>query len=516
MAINYAQLQLFTVAGAGSDIGDVTLTLTNFNDIDGVALTMAAFGTKGFATLEPSSGTSEEQISFTGITPGSGTNVILTGVAHVNFLTPYTETPGMTKPHAGGVRMAISNTSGFYGTFANKNNNETIIGLYTFPNDGNTPCLGSSYVAPTLAKQIASKGYVDAVAIAGAPNADTVTKGIVQIATGAQLAAGTATGSTGASVVPNGGSFKNTSAGAGDANKVPVLDAAGALDQTFLAGARTWSGVQSFTADNCQITTDANSGNDAVRSSFLDSKIATVISTNIPQGAISGTSGEAITAGNGIYVKASDGKLYKTVGTSDEGTFSFVGIALTTVAGADLAVTYAPPGHTVTGLAGLTAGSFYFVTDTAGTLSTTPGTRFARVAIAISATALQVVTPKYRVVGTITLSAVSNGSTTVTSVPFYPAKLSFKFSGVTGLDQVGVGNSWGVSDDAGVLSLGSNVGFPDRSSNAAGYVYATRTSTDIWNGAVTARTATNFTITNTRTAGIGTLTLYMQYIAESL
>jgi len=60
----------------------------------------------------------------------------------------------------------------------------------------------------------------------------------------------------------------------------------------------------------------------------------------------SGTSGEAITAGQAVYVKASDGKLYKTdADLGDESTFSFIGFAVTTVAGADLTVYYVTPGR---------------------------------------------------------------------------------------------------------------------------------------------------------------------------
>lgn len=112
---------------------------------------------------------------------------------------------------------------------------------------------------------LATKKYVDDTAVAGAPDATTGVKGIVEIATGAELAAGTGTGGTGATVVAAGSSFKNTSAGAGDANKVPVLDAAGLLSDTFLPA------VISKTADGIQITTDPDSANDAVRKSYLDS-----------------------------------------------------------------------------------------------------------------------------------------------------------------------------------------------------------------------------------------------------
>lgn len=48
--------------------------------------------------------------------------------------------------------------------------------------------------------QKAAKAYIDAIAVSGAPNASTTVKGIVEIATQAELNAGTDTGSTGASL----------------------------------------------------------------------------------------------------------------------------------------------------------------------------------------------------------------------------------------------------------------------------------------------------------------------------
>ena len=70
--------------------------------------------------------------------------------------------------------------------------------------------------------------------VSGAPNATTTVKGIVQLATAAQTQAGTATGSTGAALVPPNSLLATTSAGAGSAGVVPVLGAAGLLDSSFL------------------------------------------------------------------------------------------------------------------------------------------------------------------------------------------------------------------------------------------------------------------------------------------
>lgn len=52
----------------------------------------------------------------------------------------------------------------------------------------------------TDSTQLATKGYADSLTFAGAPDASTTQKGIVQLPTQAQVEAGTATGSTGASL----------------------------------------------------------------------------------------------------------------------------------------------------------------------------------------------------------------------------------------------------------------------------------------------------------------------------
>lgn len=129
----FAQLQPFTLAGAGAIIGATTVILSSMTDIDGVALSMATdFGTIGYGTLEPGTGTQEEQISFTGLTNNANGTTTLTGVKTVDFQYPYTETSGLAKTHAGGTQFVISNTSGYYNQFPIKQNDETITGQWTF------------------------------------------------------------------------------------------------------------------------------------------------------------------------------------------------------------------------------------------------------------------------------------------------------------------------------------------------------------------------------------------------
>lgn len=153
----FVQAQPFTLFGAGATIGDTSITLTNFNGIDGVPLVMANFGSKGWGTMEPASSSQEEQISWTGVVPNANGSVTLTGISSVDFVSPYTETSGLRKSHSGASPFVISNTSAFYSGFANVNNDELVTGHWTFQNEVTIP------ITPSAATDAASKGYVDSV-----------------------------------------------------------------------------------------------------------------------------------------------------------------------------------------------------------------------------------------------------------------------------------------------------------------------------------------------------------------
>lgn len=488
---------------------DISATDTTFKlpDIkwytgsDGVDVNLAAsdFGTVAYGVFEPNTARQE----FFTWDPTTIANYATTGISisarGLPWSSDYTTESSTRKfGHDSGTKVLLmTNAPAFYDQFTNKNNDETIVGLWTFPTGANYPLVGASYSAPTDDKHVATKKYVDDVALAGAPDATTTVKGVVELATVAEQGSATATGGTGANLVLANANLVKTSSGASDENKVAVLDASGTFANGFIDKARTWSTVQSFTANNAQITTDADSANDAVRSSYLD--------TVVPKGAVSGTSGEAITAGQGVYLKASDGKLWKTVGNADESTFSFVGVALTTVAAADLAVTYAPPGHTVTGLSSLTAGSYYFITDTAGTLGTTPGTRFARVGIAISTTALLVTLPKYRATGTFTVSATGN---TVVTTGFYPGSVRLRAgtNDAPGTNSVGDDSNRCVHTSCGNINIVTSI-------NASAAVHLRSDVTTYQTGTISAKSATGFTYNCSINSGSNNV---IQWDAESL
>jgi hypothetical protein len=202
MANNFLPLQAqnFSISGSGAVVGDTTLILKIFQTIDGTPITMSMLGLIAFMTLEPGNGILEEQISFTGVTQNSNGTASLTGVSNVSFAYPYTKTSGLLKTHAGSTTAILSNTSGFYNQFVAKDDDGTISEVLTFTQP-NFPQMDGTTTPPSLPAQLVTKAYADSLAIAGAPNASTSTKGIVQIATQAQVDAKTLIGSTSAVLV---------------------------------------------------------------------------------------------------------------------------------------------------------------------------------------------------------------------------------------------------------------------------------------------------------------------------
>lgn len=222
------QSQKFTLAGSGITTSATSIIVNDLVLPDGITpITMGMFGSIGYAVLEP--GTSqEENISFTGIIQNTNNTATLTGVSRgLAFTTPYAPTSSLAYGHAGGTYLIFSNSAPFYSQFGVLGNAQTWSGIDTYSVSPIVP-------TPTTPTQVASKGYVDGVAVAGAPNADTVTKGIVQYATQSQAANSTVLGSTGATLALGNGIATDTPNTATRSLRVLMSDTTGYLNQAWL------------------------------------------------------------------------------------------------------------------------------------------------------------------------------------------------------------------------------------------------------------------------------------------
>lgn len=199
--------QQYYLSGAGVTSSQNTVSLTSFKTPDGRAITMTMIGDTGYGTLEPQSSAKVELITFTGITQNGNGSATLTGVTRgIDFAYPYAASSAYRQSHSGGSTFIISATPNwFYDQF-------------------DMPANANVNIWPFASTSPATKGYVDYVAFNGAAviNANTTNKGVVQIATGAQAAASTATGSTGATLVLPASVATSTWNSATAGNVIPV------------------------------------------------------------------------------------------------------------------------------------------------------------------------------------------------------------------------------------------------------------------------------------------------------
>jgi len=198
-----------------------SMTLVTGTDKEGSALS----GTIGFIIDE---GTASEEFVIGSVT-ATAVSSMLRGVSSSDGTT---EVAGNKKAHRKGASIKITNHPLLIRLYRIANGDDA------FPDNPQT--LGDSSqmatsAAPTADADIANKKYVDDTAVAGAPDATTTVKGNVEIATDAELAAGTGTGGTGAATVATGSSFNETAA----AGKVPVGDSGGKIGADWGGSAST-------------------------------------------------------------------------------------------------------------------------------------------------------------------------------------------------------------------------------------------------------------------------------------
>lgn len=161
-APRFAQARRTTLLAPITDSEVISITLRELVDVYGNQIPMSLFGAILYLTIDPG-GSNEEIISCTDFTQNADGSVSLDTniVRALSAVYPY-GSGGTANPHSAGVTVVVSDQPQLY--------------------------------AAILA-------YIDDIAISGSPNASQTSKGIVEIATAAEINAGTATGSTGAPIV---------------------------------------------------------------------------------------------------------------------------------------------------------------------------------------------------------------------------------------------------------------------------------------------------------------------------
>lgn len=315
MSLKYVQSNTLYQAGAGNIVGATTIVLTSLTDIYGNVLTMADFGSKGYITCEPDT-TNEEALSFTGITANANGTYALTGVSTILAKSPYTETAGTVRAHSGGTKVVVTDNVGFWNTFINKNNDETVTGKYTFPNGANRPILDADTDTATAAGLV-TLGQLSRQAISGASNASTTVKGIVELPTQAEVDARTTTGGTGALLAVTPDTLRSTKysdyvadAGATDAYAISTTPSttAYAVGQEFTFKANTANtGTASLNVNGLGAKTIKKNGgaNDLDTGDIVANQDVKVIYDGTNMQMVSPTARQAITQ-DGAQIYAAD------------------------------------------------------------------------------------------------------------------------------------------------------------------------------------------------------------------
>lgn len=172
----------------GSDAADVSLSSSIFGPAN-----------VGYGVFEPNT-PRQEFFTFNPTNMAVATTTGLTIVARgLPWGSDYTtEATARKFNHASGsVVLLMTNAPALYDKFANKTNDESITGIWTFTQASAMPRLDSAHTYGAGEEEyLATKRYVDGVVTGGAADMSTTAKGLAEEATQAEVDAGTAAGGT--------------------------------------------------------------------------------------------------------------------------------------------------------------------------------------------------------------------------------------------------------------------------------------------------------------------------------
>lgn len=196
----------YYLAGSGITASVTSITLTSLTiPQTGYELQDSDFSSTFYITIEPGSTKRQEIVSCATVTQNANDTATLSGCSRglIPF-TPYTASTTYAFSHAGGTQVIFSDAPQLFNEYPAKSNAETITGVWTYDV---FPKMLTTTSSPTTNDQFATKYYADSLTYAGAPDANTTVKGIVEEATNAEFIAGTGTGGTGARLFVSPGSI---------------------------------------------------------------------------------------------------------------------------------------------------------------------------------------------------------------------------------------------------------------------------------------------------------------------
>ncbi len=214
---------------------DLSFKLPDIVGWDGVNdITSASFGTVHYITFRNDTNT---QIEIMQIDPStianyatSGITINLRGLSYDGTSLTEDSARKFTWPRNETIVELGTNPPQLYGDLLSLGRAQTVTGVITFDNAAIPRLDATGVYGAGTELYFVTKEYVDALTFAGAPDASTTAKGIVEEATQAELIAGTAAGSTAARLFVNPSLFATSGV-----SKALISKTDGLIDDSLLA-----------------------------------------------------------------------------------------------------------------------------------------------------------------------------------------------------------------------------------------------------------------------------------------
>lgn len=261
----------YFLAGSGVSSSASSITLTSLTlPQSGYEIKTSDLSSPFYITFEAGNTTKQEFASCTTVTQSpSNTTAVLSGcIRGLLPVTPYSASTTYAFSHTGGTTVIFSNPPQVYNGFYALGNVSTSTNILIFSSttpprfDQPGAQAGGSYIATT--SELASVAYVNAVAIAGASNADETTKGVVELATGLEAASSTSLGGTAARLVLPSNIATDTPNTSTRGSKVLLSQIGGYLNQGWLDLSAIWpftGGILSTASSTYTATTSISASN---------------------------------------------------------------------------------------------------------------------------------------------------------------------------------------------------------------------------------------------------------------
>lgn len=467
---------------------------------DGTYVSSTVAGNRIFLTIEPGAvkeeivfctGTDQTLNRFTGCTRGLSFSGTSTAAVTAN-----------QKTHNAGSTVVISNVHYVYDQYLDRTGqDQDIAGIKTFVSS--TLQIGDDTTSTAkFIKFPVGQGNEPYFKVVGPPTGNTTSTFYFSIDGLSDLqlnASGTvvAASSTKAIGISNGLIYfvaSSTRGGLFDANGAFYFNASTTQGLTWGAsGDLQFDPTRNFTFTGTVTSTGAlrvptpSQAQDAVNLTYLQSSLVGLTATT--------TAAQAITAGQALFLTVTS-TVNPTDTSNGTSTFFFVGFA-TANASAAAEVTYTRPGGINCNQSGLSPGAYYYLSGASGAIAITGNTtNNARVGLALTATCIQVLPPRYKLTGTYSTGAVANGTTSRVNTFFYPARVSASAFAAGPLTSITHD-----TDAGGIVSSGGTVGGPRIMPGGSIYLQD-ESGSCYWRGDV-AKDRYGMTITNSNYSGAG-------------